>query len=70
MTSVDALYRRQVEDLWSEYHRGLLPPRQVGEIRFNPPLAMSGPDARNFCNYAGLSDDFVRFMKLNGIPVQ
>jgi hypothetical protein len=68
--SVDASFRRQISELWMQYQRGLLPPKQPGEVRIDifvePP--MRGPDAHNLLNFARAPEDFVRLLKQNRIP--
>lgn len=68
--SVDASYRRQVSELWYQWQRSQLPPKQPGELRLDiladPP--MHGPDARNLLNFARAPEDFMRLLKANRIP--
>jgi hypothetical protein len=69
--SVDASYRRQISELWYQYQRGLLPPKQPGELRIDPPVVeppMHGPDARNLLNFARAPEDFIRLLQQNRIP--
>jgi hypothetical protein len=67
--SVDANFRRPLEEAWIRYQRELRPARRPGEFRIdiNNPLVMSGPDARNLCQYPNLPDDFARFLDQSGI---
>jgi hypothetical protein len=68
--SVDASYGSQVRELWSQYQRGLRPPKCPGEARIDvfAELPMHGPDARNLLNFASVPEDFVRLLEQNRIP--
>jgi len=69
--SVDASYRSQISELWYQYKRGLLPPKQPGELRIDPPVVeppMHGPDVRNLLTFAQAPEDFIRLLKQNRIP--
>lgn len=67
---VDASYRRQIADLWSQYQRGLLPPKRPGQLRIDlfPEPPMHGPDTRNLLNFPSAPEDFVRLLRQNRIP--
>lgn len=69
--SVDARYRSRISELWYQYKRGLLPPKQPGELRINPPIVeppMHGPDGHNLLTFVRAPEDFVRLLKRNRIP--
>jgi hypothetical protein len=69
--SVDARYRRQISELWFQWERSKLPPKQPGEFRLDPPVIeppMHGPDAHNLLHFSRAPDDFLRLLKANHIP--
>jgi hypothetical protein len=66
--SVDASYQRRFSELWYQYQRGLLPPKQPGELRFDVVPPMHGPDACNLVTFPQVPEDFVRLLKHNHIP--